>query len=127
MPEQHSVDSLNPCLTCGACCVSFRVSFHWLELASAGGVVPDELTGPLTPHLAHMQGTNSRRIRCVALDGDIGCQVACRIYEQRPSPCREFPWSGQDGLVNERCERARAQHGLPPLVAAPLRSPCPDS
>lgn len=116
----------NPCLTCGACCATYRVSFHWLELRSGGGTVPDELAGQLTPHLAYMQGTNGKRIRCVALDGEPGCNVACTVYEHRPTPCREFRYSGEDGIRDERCEQARARHGLPPLVAA-LRSPCPDS
>ena len=38
----------HPCLTCGACCAYFRVSFHWSEADPAlGGRVPFELTAPL--------------------------------------------------------------------------------
>ena len=38
----------HPCLTCGACCAFFRVSFHWSEAdPEMGGVVPIELTEPL--------------------------------------------------------------------------------
>jgi len=32
----------NPCLTCGACCAYFRVSFYFGECVSAGGAVPDK-------------------------------------------------------------------------------------
>jgi len=39
----------------------------------------------------------------------VGQWVACRIYEQRPTPCREvLPGSVQ-------CHSARAAHGLPEL------------
>ena len=38
----------HPCLTCGACCAFFRVSFHWSEADPAlGGQVPFELTESL--------------------------------------------------------------------------------
>lgn len=109
----------NPCLTCGACCAGYRVSFHWLELASAGGTVPDEMTGQLTPHLVHMLGTHGRQPRCCALEGTVGQRVSCGIYPLRSSPCRDFRYSGQDGIHDERCEKARARHGLPPLVRMP--------
>ena len=49
---------------------------------------------PLTPKLMRMKGTDDAAPRCVALDGEIGCQVGCRIYDHRPSPCHEFnPWA----------------------------------
>ena len=35
---------MNPCITCGACCASFRVDFARDELQSEGGHVPDGLT-----------------------------------------------------------------------------------
>lgn len=126
MPQAQrpmSTTDHSPCLTCGACCATFRVSFHWLELASAGGTVPDDLAAQLTPHLAVMRGTHGRHVRCCALDGTVGNQVSCRIYPQRSSPCRDFRWSGQDGLHDERCEKARARHGLPPLMPAPSTNP----
>lgn len=30
----------NPCVSCGACCAYFRVSFYWAESESGGGTVP---------------------------------------------------------------------------------------
>ncbi|PTB84579.1 zinc/iron-chelating domain-containing protein, partial [Pseudidiomarina aestuarii] len=66
------------------------------------------------PHLLCMQGTNQKQPRCVALDGEIGVQVGCTIYANRPSPCREFI-AGDEG-ENPFCDKARAQHGLPPLI-----------
>ncbi|MCR6653274.1 MAG: YkgJ family cysteine cluster protein [Cellvibrionaceae bacterium] len=76
----------SPCLSCGACCASFRVSFYWGELQGAGGVVPDLMTEQIPPHRACMKGTNQKDPRCAALLGNVGEQVRCTIYENRPSP-----------------------------------------
>jgi Fe-S-cluster containining protein len=62
-----------------------------------------------------MSGTNNRQSRCTALRGAIGDGVSCSVYENRPSPCREFAMSGEDGVENDACNRARAHYGLPPL------------
>ncbi len=110
----------NPCMHCGACCAYFRVSFYWAEMVSGGGVVPDELTEPLTPFLSCMKGTNEKKPRCAKLVGEVGECVSCTIYEQRPSPCREFNQSWVNGVQNEACDRARAAYGLPPLTRTEL-------
>ncbi|WP_341503172.1 YkgJ family cysteine cluster protein [Gallaecimonas sp. GXIMD4217] len=107
---------VNPCLSCGACCAYFRVSFYWAEAEAGGGQIPDRLTSQVNHHLSCMKGTEARQgCRCVALEGDIGGPTACTIYEQRPSPCREFQYSGYQGQANPDCDRARAFHGLAPL------------
>jgi Fe-S-cluster containining protein len=62
-----------------------------------------------------MLGTETTTPRCASLEGRIGASVRCTIYERRPSPCREFKQSWVDGHRNERCDAARAAHGLPPL------------
>ena len=106
----------SPCLRCGACCAHFRVSFYWAEAESfLGGTVPAELTIPINPHRVAMRGTQHSPPRCTALSGELGTQVSCSIYAQRPTPCREFAQSWADGQHNERCDRARAAFGLPPL------------
>lgn len=113
----------NPCLSCGACCAHFRASFHWLETSLApGGVTPAELTAPVTRHRVAMLGTDREPPRCIALEGRIGDAVRCTIYDRRASPCRDFQASWADGVHNERCDRARAAHGLP-LLSPPLLSP----
>lgn len=106
----------NPCLDCGACCAFFRVSFYWAEAGPfLGGTVPAELTTKLNPHLSAMRGTESRPARCVALQGTIGQSVACSIYGQRPSPCRDLMPAWMAGEPSPQCDKARAAHGLPPL------------
>jgi Fe-S-cluster containining protein len=103
---------VHPCMKCDACCASFRVSFYWAETdAHPDGTVPQALTVAVSPHFVAMRGTDQRPTRCVALHGDIGHRVACTIYEQRSSTCREF------SLGDSRCEAARLRHGLPPLSA----------
>lgn len=123
---------VNPCLTCGACCAFFRVSFYWLE-AEPGteNPVPPELTEDLPPQRLCMKGTNQKHPRCAALVGQVGAGAVCTIYENRPSPCREFGVQFVDGCVRGdaaeilRCNHARAAWGLPPLAADDAPQPEP--
>ena len=102
-----SDSSDNPCLTCGACCKTFRVSFYWGEILELG--LPEAMTEQVTPHVACMAGTNAAQPHCVALGrGDAG-PMACGAYAQRPSPCREVQ------VGDDKCNRARTHHGLTPL------------
>lgn len=98
----------NPCLDCGACCASFRVSFYWSEGEARG--LPDELTEQVNAWFSCMAGTNQARPHCVALTGSVGGATSCRVYTQRPSPCREV----QAG--DSQCAKARAWHGLHALI-----------
>lgn len=104
------MSGLLPCLTCGACCAAFRVDFAAQELDDHGGSVPSGLAVEVNDSTWRMRGTDHVPIRCAALIGKVGAQAACGIYEWRPSPCRELE-PGSDA-----CERARARHGLPPLL-----------
>lgn len=111
--------SENPCLACGACCAHFRVSFYFGELAEQpGGWVPVELTSKVNDFRAAMKGTEKGEGRCVALRGELGQNgIHCAIYENRPTPCREFdPWLS-DGTPNPDCQRLRIQRGLTALDA----------
>src|SRR5690606_40699314 len=100
----------NPCLTCGACCAHYRVSFHWSETERfLGGVTPPELTEKITPHRVAMRGTcGGSAPRCIALEGQVGVDVRCTIYEKRPTPCRELEASWHGGGPSDGCDRARA-------------------
>lgn len=96
-----------PCLSCGACCAFYRVSFYWAEAEHHG--IDAAALRQVNPRLACMAGTDRQPPRCHALQGAVGRRVACSIYASRPSPCREL----QPG--EEKCAKARAAHGLPPL------------
>ncbi|MEO1751536.1 YkgJ family cysteine cluster protein [Thiofaba sp. EF100] len=112
MTETHT----NPCLSCGACCSTFRVSFYWTEAEpAAGGCVPPELTEKLNDFRAVMKGTNRPEPRCVALQGEVGDFTSCAIYENRPSPCREFLMALDDPEPDSACDRVRERWGLPRL------------
>jgi uncharacterized protein len=106
----------HPCRTCGACCATLRVSFYWAEADDGHGVVPAERTVALSPFLRAMKGTEKVPPRCESLDGTPGVHTGCSIYDRRPSPCREFAPSWENGERNERCDAARASIGLPPLA-----------
>jgi len=107
----------HPCLSCGACCASFRVAFYWRE-AEADGIwkVPVQLTVDLDSTYRCMKGTEVKhQNKCIALSGRIGKDGHCTIYENRPTPCRNFTASYENGRHNPRCDEARKGHGLRPL------------
>lgn len=91
------------------------MSFYWAELVAGGGTVPDADAQQVSPHRVAMRGTLSEPPRCVGLEGAIGASVGCAIYQARPSPCREFEASYENGERNVRCDEARLRYGLPPL------------
>nr|WP_252492504.1 YkgJ family cysteine cluster protein [Escherichia coli] len=95
------MSNLNPCMTCGACCAFFRVSFYWAEADDAGGTIPARLTEQISPFHRCMSGTNQKNPRCIALAGTPGKNACCTIYKNRSSTCREFAMSGENGVVNE--------------------------
>ena len=100
----------NPCVSCGACCATYRVSFYWAEAGQRG--LPAALVEKVNPWIACMAGTQEAAPRCVALEGPVGGAATCRVYGQRPEPCRELQ-AGDD-----KCRRARERHGLAPLPAS---------
>lgn len=116
---------VHPCLKCGACCAFYRVSFHWSETLSDSFNVPDEFVNELTSHMSVMKGTNKRDPQCMALKGKVGEYVTCSIYEQRPSCCRNFKASYEDGVRNKRCDEARISKGLKPLKPQDWDTPIP--
>jgi Fe-S-cluster containining protein len=107
----------NPCISCGACCASFRASFYWMEGADmTPGGVPVELSEDFNDRFRIMKGTNCKTPYCIALKGLIGFEVSCMIYEQRSTSCRDFMPSYYDGVThNERCDQAREKYNLPPI------------
>lgn len=94
------------CMSCGACCAYFRVSFYGAEAAA----IPESMVEDINPVYACMAGTNKPQPRCVALKGDIGQNVACSIYPLRSSACREV----QAG--DAQCAKARQAYGLIPIT-----------
>ena len=108
----------HPCQSCGACCAYFRVSFHWSETLAESHGVPIAMTSSVSAHQNSMNGTNQEKPSCVALSGIVGTATSCDIYENRPSTCRSFKPSFEDGLQNTNCEKARNSKGLKYLTLA---------
>lgn len=124
--QDASPKKLHPCQECGACCAKWRVQFYWREAekADSPNPVPANLFEDVTDIYRAMKGTTAKhRPRCTALAGRIGQEVGCRIYESRPSPCRAFAASFENGMKNPRCDEARAVHGLRPLSPADWHHP----
>ncbi len=112
----------NPCIKCGACCAYFRVSFYWGETTeSVEGTIPTDLSQDITPFYKCMKGTDQKHPFCIALQGEVGMQVQCNIYELRSSACRDFGIHWDHGFIDadseeiNRCNKARAVWGLPKL------------
>ena len=109
----------NPCVSCGACCAYFRVQFYWRE-ANREDHRPSVPAGhfeELDDRYRCMKGTAKKhRPQCVGLKGRIGRDAHCSIYALRPSPCRAFSASYENGVHQPRCDEARRAHGLRPLT-----------
>jgi len=110
---QGSLFKKSPCEACGACCAFFRVSFPIAETSEfPGGRVPYHMTLLSNETQRCMKGTEVKSPRCIALEGKVGGQVKCSIYEDRPSTCREFGLSWENNIGNLLCDRARGVFGL---------------
>lgn len=115
--QREEMPGQNPCLSCGACCVGLRASFYWAEADDAvEGGVPARLTVRVDAFRRAMR--QGRKGRCVALRGTPGRTVACRIYDHRPSVCRNFEPAWTEGPAGARCLEARARLELPPFRRA---------
>ncbi len=82
--------------------------------------MPSDYVEPLTAVYSCMQGTNQKQPRCIALDGVVGQQVSCTMYEQRSSSCKEV----QAG--DAKCAKARQAHNLIPLIDIDVMTPSND-
>ncbi len=118
---------VNPCLSCGACCATFRVSFYRGETVPGPQAVPDDLVVPVSPFLVAMRGTTGRPPRCVALEGTVGEATRCAIHPVRSSTCRGFEASWSNGVAEPACDRARLAHGLRALTPEDWAPPAPRS
>lgn len=107
---------MHPCQKCGACCTAYCVAFDKRELSKDHFGVPIGLTYKLSSDTLAMKNKTPNSERCIALDGHVGKFVGCKIYSNRPSPCRNFKASYEDGTVNPRCDECRIVRGMRPLT-----------
>ena len=98
------------CLTCGACCAPRERLPEYVEVSES-----DIARLPERYRLRVVDGalaTVRRRggVRCVALEGDLGLAVRCRIHPERPDACRRFERGSAE------CHSARSE-----VLDRPLR------
>ena len=91
----------HPCLTCGACCASFRVGFSVHETQEMGGDVPDGLVVEVT-------GATGRWHVNAAASGAVTHSPNARALPRRQAQCA---WAGKGGSPWRM--RARSQAWLP--------------
>lgn len=114
----------NSCLSCGACCAFYRASFYWAETdAATPEGVPVDMTEKVNDFRVAMRGTSGPQPRCLALLGFVGNKVSCSIYLRRPSVCRDFCASWENGQPHQRCDQARAAWSLTLLLPGQWDSP----
>ncbi len=102
------------CATCGGCCAAF---------VCVDAAPTDKISAEDSWNI-YGKGKNNdypveRLIRrkeddfsCVALEGEIGKKVSCRIYEDRPLTCQDFE-AGSD-----RCHAVRRAYGIEPFLSS---------
>lgn len=97
-----SFESPHDCRACGACC---REAFDAVEIAPKCRFTREH---PDLVEITPMGRTGVRRAgpRCAALDGDLGAGFSCRVYADRPKPCRDVDAGGP------ACLFARMRVGL---------------
>jgi uncharacterized protein len=100
------------CMTCGACCASMLCVG-----VRPGEQISDEDYWDITVEVENGEilvdrylRRNGETLACAALDGTVGEQVSCRIYEQRPRICHHFE-AGSD-----RCHAVRRAFGFEPFL-----------
>lgn len=81
--------------------------------------MPEHYTEPVTAVYSCMKGTNQKQPRCIALEGEVGQQVSCGMYELRSSSCKEVQ------IADEQCNKARRHHNMIPLIDVGDFEPAP--
>ena len=101
--------SKNDCVKCGACCTQDLDldSYIDAELEEARKI-PEKYKLPMVVYgfVPIRTVLNPRdkpgSSRCMALKGIVGTRVACDIYENRPSTCRELKPGSDACLLHRR-------------------------
>lgn len=104
------------CQSCGACCAYFKVNCTDKELKSNTFLQENTVKKIIFfEKKYYMKGTEQFKHRCEILAGEVGKNVTCTHYINRPESCRTFSIIKTNGKINERCTKARAYHNLPAL------------
>lgn len=101
------------CQTCGACCCNTdeNRAEAYVDYVEVKPRMPLSRQPALLRKLTVVNGKGERHMkltgkeqRCIALEGALGRQVSCTIYELRPSACRIVK-PGSKECLRDRRER----------------------
>lgn len=101
------------CLSCGACCfyllcATVKPTDQNTPESHFWKIFLEENSGEIV--VDQFMRRNPETMACIALDGEIGGNIGCSIYHDRPQVCREFD-AGSD-----KCHAIRRAYGIePPL------------
>ena len=99
------------CKTCGACCCNTQNNMtysnrDYIEIDRAQRLYREERE--LLNQIARLDGNRLHHFvligeeeRCIVLDGELGQEVRCMLYDLRPTPCRKVE------AGDEECLKAR--------------------
>jgi uncharacterized protein len=106
-------DPIPECMSCGACCASFVC----VDVAPDNPISSNDCWD-ITKECENGEFVVDRFIKrkeadfsCTALEGTIGQEVSCRVYDDRPRMCRKFE-AGSD-----RCHAVRRAYGIEPFLS----------
>lgn len=104
-PEDEPIPD---CLTCGICCIALHYASVSSERVPASDhyweVTEETSAGEIT--IDRVLRRNPETGACLALAGEIGKNISCNIYEERPQTCRDFE-AGSD-----KCHALRRAYGI---------------
>ena len=107
-PSWPATTAANPCLDCARAVRtsgSRSIAASWRARTAAR--CPWNWSPSSAAARLHERHGNGRR-RCISLRGELGKPgIHCAIYENRPTPCREFDIWLPDGTPNPDCQRLR--------------------
>lgn len=85
------------CLTCANCCKNYSPRFKGPDIKRISRVLGVKETDFITTYLKMDEDGDFvlQTLPCPFLESD----QRCRIYEDRPSDCRRFPYTDEDVLV----------------------------
>jgi Fe-S-cluster containining protein len=82
---------LPDCTTCGGCCA---FSYDWPEFTDESDLQMEGI--PLELCDVEHGRMKCAGDRCLALTGEVGRQVSCSVYPNRPNVCRAFEPGSDD-------------------------------
>lgn len=100
MSEQYD------CRACGACCNSFTDLFYYARVLDTDSKKLVSVAMPDGRRALPVIQNSSPLGRCVYLEGEVGIEVNCSIYSDRPWVCQQFTIGGKS------CLAARKRIGL---------------